>query len=53
MATRKVRIWLTLSSDVLKKVDRLALDAKVSRSQYIEAVLIQFFQNQKKSGVHR
>jgi metal-responsive CopG/Arc/MetJ family transcriptional regulator len=53
MATRKVRIWLTLSSDVLKEVDRLALDAKVSRSAYIEAVLTQFLQNQKESGVHR
>jgi hypothetical protein len=39
--TRKVRITLILSSDILKEIDRLAADAKVSRSAYIEAVLRQ------------
>lgn len=39
MAPRKVRVSLTLSSSVLREIDRLALAAKVSRSQFIEAVL--------------
>jgi len=37
---RKVRITLTLSSDILKEVDREAAIAKVSRSANIEAVLV-------------
>jgi metal-responsive CopG/Arc/MetJ family transcriptional regulator len=39
MATRRVKISITLSSDALKEIDRLALTAKVSRSAFIEAVL--------------
>jgi metal-responsive CopG/Arc/MetJ family transcriptional regulator len=40
MAPRKVRITLTLSSDILKKlIGRPLALAKISRSAYIEAVL--------------
>jgi metal-responsive CopG/Arc/MetJ family transcriptional regulator len=46
MAIRKVKISLTLSSDVLKEIDRLAVGAKVSRSAFIEAVLAQYLRNE-------
>jgi metal-responsive CopG/Arc/MetJ family transcriptional regulator len=46
MATRKVRTSLTLSSDVLEAIDRLAVGAKVSRSAFIEAVLRQYLSDQ-------
>ena len=39
MAPRKVRASLILSSDVLHEVDRSALAAKISRSEFIETVL--------------
>jgi metal-responsive CopG/Arc/MetJ family transcriptional regulator len=45
MAKRKVKISLTLSSDILKEVDRQA--AKVSRSAYIEAVLRQYLSDRE------
>jgi hypothetical protein len=46
MATRRVRVWLTLSSDVLKEIDLLALEAKVLRSAFIEAVLSRYLRTQ-------
>lgn len=50
MAIRKLRISLTLSSDVLEGIDRLALGANVSRSAFIEAVLSHYLQNQTEVG---
>jgi metal-responsive CopG/Arc/MetJ family transcriptional regulator len=47
VAKRKVRILLTLSSDVLREVDRKAAIAKVSRSAYIEAVLRQYLSDRE------
>jgi Ribbon-helix-helix protein, copG family len=47
MASRKVQVSLTLSSDILKEVDRQAAIAKVSRSAYIEAVLRQYLSDQE------
>jgi metal-responsive CopG/Arc/MetJ family transcriptional regulator len=38
-AKRKARISISLSSDVLKAIDRLARRAKISRSAFIEDVL--------------
>lgn len=55
MATRKVRISLTLSSDILKEVDRQAVIAKVSRSAFIEGVLRQYLRDQTRGqspGTH-
>jgi len=46
--SRKVRITLTLSSDILKKIDRAAAIAKVSRSAFIEAVLRQYLSDREK-----
>jgi hypothetical protein len=46
MAIAKVKISLSLSSDVLKGIDRLAVGAKVSRSAFIEAVLARYLRNQ-------
>jgi metal-responsive CopG/Arc/MetJ family transcriptional regulator len=48
VATRKVRISLTLSSNILKEVDRQAAIAKVSRSAFIEAVLRQYLSDREK-----
>jgi metal-responsive CopG/Arc/MetJ family transcriptional regulator len=48
MATRKVRITLSLSSDILKEVDRRAAVEKVSRSAYTEAVLRQYLRDRER-----
>jgi metal-responsive CopG/Arc/MetJ family transcriptional regulator len=48
MAPRKVRITLTLSSDIMKEVDRQAALAKVSRSAYIEEVLRQYLRTRER-----
>jgi metal-responsive CopG/Arc/MetJ family transcriptional regulator len=50
MATRKVRISLALSSDVLEGIDRLAVAANVSRSAFIEAVLRQYLRDPTEIG---
>ena len=47
MATRKVRISLTLSSEILREIDRDAAIAKVSRSAFIEDVLCQFLSDRE------
>jgi metal-responsive CopG/Arc/MetJ family transcriptional regulator len=47
VAARKIRVTLTLSPNILKKVDRQAAIAKVSRSVYIEAVLRQYLSGRK------
>jgi metal-responsive CopG/Arc/MetJ family transcriptional regulator len=46
-AKQKVRISLTLSSDVLEGIDYLAAKAKASRSAYIEAVLCRYLRDRK------
>jgi metal-responsive CopG/Arc/MetJ family transcriptional regulator len=48
MAPRKVRITLTLSSNLLKEIDREAAIAKLSRSAYIEAVLHQYLRDRER-----
>ena len=42
---RKRRISLTLSSDVLEEITRLAEHENISRSALIERVLLQFLQD--------
>jgi metal-responsive CopG/Arc/MetJ family transcriptional regulator len=50
VAKEKVRVSLTLSSDVLKGIGRLAHEARVSRSAFIESVLRQHLRDQAMVG---
>ena len=42
MTARRIRISLSLATDVVERVDRLAAEAKLSRSAFIKAVLRQY-----------
>jgi metal-responsive CopG/Arc/MetJ family transcriptional regulator len=53
VAEQKMRISLTLSSDVLKGIDHLAAKANVSRSAYIEAVLRQYLRDRDASRMRK
>jgi metal-responsive CopG/Arc/MetJ family transcriptional regulator len=47
-APTKVRISVTLSSIVLREIDRLAVRAKISRSAFVEDVVRQHLRHQTK-----
>jgi len=47
----KERIFITLSSDVLAKIDRLA-GSRVSRSSFIEHVLRNYLRDQTRRKAH-
>jgi metal-responsive CopG/Arc/MetJ family transcriptional regulator len=53
MGTPKVRVTLYLSSKILKKIDREAAVAKVSRSAFIEAILVKYLNDRKRLGAAR